>query len=194
MNRTNNHAECVGKHMPKDDAVPVSAMPKNIMLDKWADIGFAWSGEVPVSSFERLSEQVEIESGDQIIKVQVALKKTNGILWLGFDVMGQLMVSCQRCLEPMAVDVTGEYRLAVLFDETLIEQLQDAEYILVSELNAGKMSPIKDLLEDELLLILPLSLHHDDCDMPIEMTKNGNDDEGRENPFLVLASLKSDLN
>ena len=29
--------------------------------------------------------------------------------------------------------------------------------------------PIKDLLEDELLLTLPLSPKHQDCDMPVQM-------------------------
>ncbi|MCL1624056.1 YceD family protein [Moraxella sp. Tifton1] len=169
-------------------------LPENIMLDKWADIGFAWSGTVPVSIFERLSSQkMSQEIGSQSLQVQVLLKKEQGILWLHFSITGGLAVTCQRCLDSMVIDVTDEYRLAILSDEQQIEQIQDAEYVLIEELGLGRVLPIKNMLEDELLLMLPLSPRHEACDLPIEMTQeDGNDLEGH--PFAALQALKGRLN
>lgn len=168
-------------------------MPANIMLDKWADIGFTWSGSVPVSIFHRLSEQVSVDAVQEALQVQTTLQKSEGILWLAFEVMGQLVVPCQRCLDLMMVNVSGDYRLAILADETQIDAIQGAEYVLMDELDSGRMLPIKDLLEDELLLTLPLSPRHDECDMPIDMVDD-EEEEVQENPFAALAALKGKLN
>lgn len=168
-------------------------MPANIMLDKWADIGFTWSGSVPVSIFHRLSEQVSVDAVQEALQVQTTLQKSEGILWLAFEVMGQLVVPCQRCLDPMMVNVSGDYCLAILADETQIDAIQGAEYVLMDELDSGRMLPIKDLLEDELLLALPLSPRHDECDMPIDMVDD-EEEEVQENPFAALAALKGKLN
>ncbi|WII95583.1 YceD family protein [Moraxella haemolytica] len=174
--------------------------PANIVLEKWADIGFVWSGEVAVASFERLSTHVNLTNQTRQHKnltVQVNLQKTLGILWLTFDVVGELIVSCQRCLEDMNIDIINQYRLAILSHESQIEQVKDAEYVLVDEINGEgvrKMLPIQDLLEDELLLVLPLSPRHSECEMPIEMVDANDDDEMADNPFAALAALKGKLN
>lgn len=175
-------------------------LPTKILLDKWADIGFNWSGEVAVESFDRLSSSLNLEEQNQQaknLKLIINLKKSNSILWLNYEVVGLLITSCQRCLESMTINITGNYCLAVLFDESQIDQVQDVEYVLLDELSSSsnrRMLPIKDLLEDELLLILPLSPRHNDCATPIEMLE---DDEGEgvtDNPFAALADLKGQLN
>lgn len=173
-------------------------MPANILLEKWADIGFEWAGDVTVASFERLAANVQTEQDGNLdaLQVQVKLHKESGVLWLDFVVQGELKTACQRCLELITIDVSGVYRLAVLFRAEQIEQIFDAEYVLVDEFghqDARKMLPIKDLLEDELLLTLPLSPRHDDCDMPIEMVDE-DDEEPLDNPFAALAALKGKLN
>ena len=43
-------------------------------------------------------------------------------------------MTCQRCLESLGIDVSGEYRLAVLSSDGDIGRINDAEYILVDEL------------------------------------------------------------
>lgn len=177
---------------------PSQELPANILLEKWADIGFSWSGEVAVESFERLSKNLILQEQNQQVKnlnLKVNLQKIDGTLWLNYEVVGKLITPCQRCLEPTTVDVTGDYRLAILFNESQADQVQDAEYVLVDELNPSdsrKMLPIKDLLEDELLLVLPLSPRHDDCEMPIEMVED--EEEAADNPFAALAALKGQLN
>jgi uncharacterized protein len=70
---------------------------------------------------------------------------------------------------------------------------EDSEFVLLDEvcpMEGRKLLPIKDLLEDELLLSLPLSLHHDDCEMLIQNEEI--ESEPKENPFAILAQLKGD--
>ncbi|WP_245953291.1 YceD family protein [Moraxella caviae] len=172
---------------------PASNQPANIVLEKWADIGFDWAGKVSVDELPRLAAQV---SRDGVLDVSVSLAKKNGILWLNFAVAGVLKLPCQRCLEPMAVDVSGEYQLAILADEKDSALVDGAEFVLVDELNphdGRKMLPLLDLLEDELLLALPLAPRHDDCEMLTDSVGDA-PEEQPENPFAALAALKGRLN
>lgn len=183
------------------DGDSTKSFPANILLEKWADVGFFWEGEMAVAHFERLSAQIGLDEQvlqDVLLAVSVKLQKQSGVLWLNFTVQGSLPTPCQRCLEPIDIEVTGDYRLAILFDETQIEQIEDAEYVLVWELGLSggrKLLPIKELLEDELLLALPLSPRHEDCQMPVEMEAEDEiEDEAKDNPFAALAALKGKLN
>lgn len=176
-------------------------MPANIVLEKWADIGFTWQGMVDVGEFERLAQQLDAtkQGTDECFDVAITLKKEQGVLWLSYQVKAVLWLVCQRCLSPLAVDVSGDYRLAILKDESQITQIDDAEFVLTDELYIGdgrQMLPLKTLLEDELLLALPLAPRHDDCQMLLDSVGGDAQDEtddGVDNPFAVLAQLKADL-
>lgn len=183
------------------DGDSTKSFPANILLEKWADVGFFWEGEMAVAHFERLSAQIGLDEQvlqDVLLAVSVKLQKQSGVLWLNFTVQGNLPTPCQRCLELIDIEVTGDYRLAILFDETQIEQIEDAEYVLVEELGLSggrKMLPIKELLEDELLLALPMSPRHEDCQMPVEMVDADECEvESEDSPFAALAALKGKLN
>lgn len=174
-------------------------MPANIMLEKWADIGFNWQGLVKIAGFERLAGVLDMpkqQVANDAMSVTVTLTKKNGILWLKYDIKAHLWIACQRCLSPMMVDVSDEYELAILQDDRQIGQIDDAEFVLIDEIcpHAGrKMLPLKDLLEDELLLVLPLAPRHDDCQMPVEATTTAATDDNMESPFAALAALKGKL-
>lgn len=173
----------------------MTTLPKNIAFDKWADIGFTWQGNVPVTDLPRLAEQV---MADEMLMVALTLTQQDKILWLNYDIKAVLSVACQRCLDPMPVDISGNYRMAILDSENKIGYLnaldETADYVLLDEvcLDDKKMIPVADMLEDELLLAIPLSPRHDDCDM---YTDSVGDvvDEPTENPFAILGQLRDEL-
>lgn len=166
-------------------------LPANIMLEKWADIGFFWQGALTIAELPRLAEQAEI---DGVLAASVALAKADGIIWLNYQLSGTLLLQCQRCLEPLSLQAKGQYRLAVLADEAQTALIDDADYLLLDELGAGNVHklPIKQLMEDELLLGLPLSPRHDDCQMLIN-DDDTQEQEPEDNPFAILAGLKGKL-
>lgn len=173
----------------------MTTLPKNIAFDKWADIGFTWQGNVPVTDLPRLAEQV---MADEMLTVALTLTQQDKILWLNYDIKAVLSVACQRCLDPMPVDVSGNYRMAILESENKIGYLnaldETADYVLLDEIcpDDKKMLPVADMLEDELLLAIPLSPRHDDCDMHTDSVGDVAD-EPAENPFAVLGQLKGKL-
>lgn len=177
-----------------------TGLPRHIILDKWSDIGFAWQGVVPVSALPRLAEQISIDAHqNHEMMVAMRLTRQDKLLWLYYDIKAVLPVPCQRCLSIMSVDVSGEYRMAILENENKISYLEaideTADYVLLDEIcpiDERKMLPVTDLLEDELLLAIPLSPRHDDCNM---LTDSVGEvvDEPKENPFAVLGQLKGKL-
>lgn len=171
-------------------------LPDNILLEKWADIGFVWQGSLYAQDFDRLAQNVDLErqGTDDALYVVVNLAKQNGVLWLDYQVKGVLWTPCQRCLLPMPIDVSGEYRLAILTSENQMDKIQGAEFVLVNEIcpSDRKTLPLRDLLEDELLLALPLAPRHDDCQLLVDSVGDIKEEES-ENPFAVLAGLKGKL-
>lgn len=162
-------------------------LPANIGLDKYAKLGFHWQGTVLASEFSRLIGEI---LQDTPLSLTVDFIRQDGILWLTYDVKGVLPVSCQRCLMPAQMDVSGHYQMAIIEHEDQVAQIQDQDYVFLSELGNPTHLPIKDLIEDELLLLNPFSFRHEDCELLTDSVgeiEQADDD----NPFAVLASLKS---
>lgn len=170
----------------------MTQFPQKIGLQKWADTPFVWQGAVALTSLPRLHSALDSQSqaqNDPTLDLQVSLTKEDGVLWLNFTVQGRLWLNCDRCLLPLSQDVSGDYRLAVIRSDNELAAIGEFDYIKLDELDGDKMLPIGELLQDELLLCLPLSATHDNCQMAIDTTVL--DDELKDNPFAVLASLKS---
>lgn len=175
------------------NASAYGSFPANIVFEKWADVGFFWQGEIALAWLPRLLEHVGGGDGQTRLSLSVRLQKdSNDIVWLGFEVVGRLPLICHRCLGAMHYDVSGEYRLAIVLKDSQLPYVEDDEYVLYDELGGdGRYLPVQDLLEDELILALPLSFAHDDC-MPLHQDEADVADEPpKDNPFAILASLKS---
>ncbi|MDO4250851.1 MAG: YceD family protein [Moraxella sp.] len=169
--------------------------PKNILMEKWFEIGFFWQGNLAISEMPRLCQQVDKalqQAQCPEFELTCRLFKQDNIVRICYDVVGVVHLHCHRCLMPMSIDISGRYPVALLQNAEEINQLEeDAPYVLLEELGGdGRWLPLLDLLEDELILALPLSAHHADCDMPVEFVEEVIE-EPKENPFAVLAALKN---
>lgn len=179
-----------------------SAFPVRIDPVKAADQGFRWEGVVPVSQFERVAADVQVDAESLALDVQVAFERdTYGNPFLNASVSGNLAFTCQRCLQAVCTPVGVSVGLAILRDPAYAERLgEDADYILMDEAEmvhqAGEESlALLAVLEDELMLTLPLAPRHDSGDpecqpavvaAPVEEIPVKRED----NPFAVLAALK----
>jgi uncharacterized protein len=113
-------------------------------------------------------------------------------IWLHLTADTCLSLTCQRCMGTLqnALQVDRWYRFVGTEDIAMAEDDASEEDLLV-------LTPQFDLLavlEDELLMALPLVPMHDECpelpafsagviDVPGDM-------EGKPNPFAALAQLK----
>jgi uncharacterized protein len=186
--------------LPITDAV--HAFPAQIEPFKWAELGFAWRGAVPLTRFKRVA--VEVVPPYDVHSIQLDCKLSvdeRRVAWLDATLEADLPLICQRCLEGVAFKLDLTVRLALLSDERFLDRLgrakDEVDYILLSEAQIahGDTIDVIDLLEDEILLALPLSAKHDDCELKVVAAGAGVVDptlldQPKPNPFGMLAGLK----
>lgn len=115
-----------------------------------------------------------------------------GEWWLSLSAHAPVWLTCQRCLQPFEVPLTFERRLRFVRGEAEAEAL-DAE----SEddvLALSRSLDLRELIEDELLLALPIVPRHEVCPQPLPMAVGEEDLEEdvpeRPHPFAALQALK----
>ena len=172
-------------------------MPETISLDKWADTGFEWTGEVAPTAFKRLVTLLTQEHEQTNLQLNASLYRRNNVLHLAFMLTGAVWLTCQRCLQPIAIDLTDDYDIALLDDESQVNLVNESQDYLVldeviTEPAPERLLPFKKLVEDEILLKAPMAPKHDDCEMVTDQVGDIPEEEN-ENPFAALASLKGKL-
>jgi uncharacterized protein len=114
-----------------------------------------------------------------------------GTAYLQVHVEAPLTLMCQRTLEPFVLPLTVDSRLGLIRSEREEAALPPGcEPLLVED--DGKLNPA-DVIEDELLLALPLVPVNPDSSLPPEVTGEDSIEsppERTDNPFAVLRELK----
>ncbi|MGA7594970.1 MAG: YceD family protein [Gallionella sp.] len=148
------------------------------------------SGEIPIAELQRLQDLLESSQGVLQYTVQGGVDK-QGIHFLDMGVAGLCRLRCQRCLEGVDYPVRLDSRL-LLRDQAGLDELDsDIAGAAVEEFDsilADKHLGVIDLLEDEILLSLPVAPKHalGTC----QATDGKNLQGVVKNPFAVLAGLK----
>jgi uncharacterized protein len=99
-----------------------------------------------------------------------------------------LSLVCQRCLGPIQtqLDIQRSF-LFVAGEQAAAEQDADSEEDVLALTHA---LDLRELVEDELLLALPLVPRHQICLQPLPLGTDEESAEQRPNPFAALAALK----
>ena len=107
-------------------------------------------------------------------------------LFLDLSVAGSLPLVCQRCMKPMAFDLNENARITLFVDEQSLDEamLSDEE---LEGLLLNKELDVRALVEDQILMGLPFSPRHEDCDNVALAEVN----QDKPNPFAILAGLKN---
>ena len=77
---------------------------------------------------------------------------------------GRVSVQCQRCLEPVVVPMAVDQELELAATQAAIDGAEDE----VDRVLATRTMDVAVLVEDELLLALPMVARHDTCPTPAE--------------------------
>lgn len=179
---------------------PMSAttLPQYIDAQKWADREAAIDQVFPLAAFTRVCESTVSSDGEVHVNIRLH-RDTQNLIVLEGQVSTKLALICQRCLEPVVTGVDADVQLWLLWNEEAAEQLSDeADFVLQ---DAEGRVDLLAVLEDELLLALPLVATHEDCE-PFQRAEQIVEDEvavedvvvetpRRENPFQVLSELKA---
>ena len=177
-------------------------MTNNKTLDKYIDLAkwennddnhYHWQGEIALQDFPRLIELADdTHDNSESLKVELSVKKNGDVIMWRLTTTGTLWQTCQRCLEPVATSLNTESEMALLTKESHVGLLdEDTEFLFVNELTDDNRLYLLAMIEDELLVDLPLSSKHDDCEMAVsQVGEFVADVEEKDNPFAVLAGLK----
>jgi len=163
-------------------------------LDAWRMVSArrSFEGTLPVATLSRLREA--LAGTDGLVQFELDFGRDSlGTDYVAVQAQARLTLTCQRTLEPFVLPVTVDTRLGLVRHERDEAGLPpDYEALLVPE--DGRLNPA-DVIEDELLLALPLVPVDPDSSLPDEVTgrdADGDAEGGRHagNPFAVLRELK----
>lgn len=110
-------------------------------------------------------------------------------IWLHLEAEACAEAACQRCLQTvqLPLQIEGWYRF--VRDEAQAAEL-DAE-LEQDVLVLSRAFDVREWLEDELLLALPIVPMHEQCPEALPLSGEPAEEEApRKNPFAVLAGLK----
>ncbi|MDH5206733.1 MAG: YceD family protein [Hylemonella sp.] len=164
----------------------------------FAKAGADLSGQESLSKYGRLMEEAGGRGADRPVQWRARGETRAGAgglaqLWLHLQVQLSLPLICQRCMQGMDHDMALERSFRFVATEAQAEA-EDEE----AEEDVLALSPsfnLHELIEDELLMALPLVPRHERC--PTEVTLAARDDDfdaaeaAKPNPFAVLADLKA---
>jgi uncharacterized protein len=151
----------------------------------------SFAGTLPVASLQRLCGMLASDAGEVAYELEFGRDDLD-MAYLDVRAEAPLTVICQRSLEPFVLPVAVRGRLGLIRSEREESGLSpDSEPLLVED--DGKLV-LADVIEDELLLALPLVPVNPDSELPEEVTSQPADEEAdggqTDNPFAVLRELK----
>ncbi|TAA48247.1 23S rRNA accumulation protein YceD [Corallincola luteus] len=150
----------------------------------------SYDGEIDAVRFSRLSEMAPL-----LAPVSVALKcgiDAQGLAVVDASIKASLTLTCQRCNETFEQEFEVHSQFCPITAKVNVDELPDA-YEPV-ELDENGEVELHTLVEDELMLAVPIVPMHDDADCP-QSSKTmvfGEIEpaDERPNPFAILNSLK----
>lgn len=146
-------------------------------------------GVVSVASLPRLLDLLA-ETGQPLGELSCSMVGRSGRdgHWLHLRVQGHIDLTCQRCLGAMPFVLAVDTELQVIGPgETWPdEELEDgATHLGADAIAAEEAQLLTDLIEEEVLLALPIAPRHENCAPPAR-----SDVKEAASPFAVLAQLK----
>lgn len=134
---------------------------------------FARAGErlevrFAVAEFDRLSDVIvqHADAGKTAITARlVGVKDKDSRCYIDLIVNAALELQCQRCLKSLSFDIDIDKRLELVRSEADIVD-DDVEDEWRDVLVASREMSVKSLVEDEILLALPMVARHEDCGLP----------------------------
>ena len=113
-------------------------------------------------------------------------------IWLRLQARAILPLTCQRCLAPVDVAVEVERPFRFVADENSAMAEDDSSE--VDLLALSRAFDLVELIEDELLMGMPVAPRHEVCPEPVKLAVADEDFEPasaeRANPFAILQGIK----
>lgn len=174
----------------------VSPLPRQIDPRKFAQQGIEIAGSVALRELSRICDLLSSKTGSVHASLAFGIGEQR-ILHVAGDIEATVENVCQRCLDSVPVSLNCQLNLAILWKEEDAERLPKAfDPWIVGE----GQTDIYQIIEDELLLSLPIVSYHEDACVPHTYFSSGEEEANKvieqaenTNPFNVLEKLKGSL-
>ena len=149
-----------------------------------------FEGEIALSDLGRLVELLRLTESDLegrtiTLKFEFVRNETKIPMLVG-HLETSLPLECQRCLKAMELPVTLDFSLMIDASEELVSDTGvDTLYSDDGTIN------IVEVVEDELILAIPLVAMHDDISCNENWQASESEAAVKDNPFAVLQQLKT---
>ena len=170
--------------------VMVKALPKRFNPYLLARDGTRFELKFPQSQMQRLSGILSTSEND--VQVTALFSRRKDLIVISGRLTTVYSVECQRCLEPMNVEVSEPFELVFVENEDkAIELPKELDPVILDD--KGQIH-VADLFEDELILHVPeIPKHSDVAACELSQTEFGelpaDIEEGKSNPFEALKKL-----
>jgi uncharacterized protein len=164
---------------------PVSDSLAGTVIDslEFARSGATLQRSIGFDAMPRLADLLVSTDGSLKLRVD-GRRDAQGKSWLLLDIEGTPELRCQRCLGGVRHEVRIKSRLQLVGpgeewpDEDLADDSADA-------IEAERELAVLSLVEEEVLLALPIAPRHEHCEAP-----SANAAGNGSSPFAALAALK----
>jgi len=146
-------------------------------------------GALKIREMQRLVPSLHSDEGEIEVSMEFG-KDEQGIFIVRVHLKGSLILQCQRCMKPFNYGIMREFMTGIVTDEKEAANLpEEYEAVVVTE---GVLI-IQDMIEDELIVELPLVPMHDltGCGATLPLVAGSGEPLEKENPFNVISILRS---
>ena len=153
-----------------------------------------FDGRWPLSELTRLADDAPAQV-DQPVVWSARFSQRREVagtaqVWLQLHAQARVSRECQRCLQPvlLTLNLDRAFRFAPTEDEAAALDAESEDDVLV----LSRQFNLQELIEDELLLALPIVPMHEHCPTPLVATtpQPPGEDVAPAHPFAALAALK----
>jgi len=170
--------------------------PERLDVSAFAEDAAELSGTLPVGALQRLAAEAKgpLEGRDVAWSARGEMLNPHHVqpqVWLHLQAHATLPMTCQRCLEEVDVPLQVDRSFRFVADEATAAAEDDtAEEDLLA---MDRAFDLPGLLEDELLMEVPVVPRHDVCPHPVPLSAADpafEDGRAPEHPFAMLKALK----
>lgn len=167
----------------------INHLPDRLDLLATAEAGRELRGRLAVRDLKRLTPLLASDAGELLVEMTLG-KDPDGTCFASGTITGSVELKCQRCLEIMSLPLDLTFRLGLVQSDAMARELPDWYEPLVV---TSEPADVSDLVAEEVLLAIPIVPAHEGSPDCQSFIKDYVPPEGhkRENPFAVLAGLKS---
>jgi len=141
-------------------------------------------GTLLLSTMLRLKEFLADPKGEVVVSMKFSRDEDQNI-FIDLQVNTELILTCQRCMNSLNYPISINVLLSPMMDETKISRLQNYEPLIMQ----GELVAVQDIVEDEILLNLPLIAKHSQNSCSVVLSTS--QENTTENPFkAALSKLK----